>query len=128
MLEMAEAALARRRSPSEVDSSSKESESSEEPEAAFVLLMSAEESENEPKLRAEADEALLSRRRRGTMGESVAALTRAFMVPLRCGIFNNMIDGRERQAIKQCNAQHKRTRYGRHFFFGAIRRFEYTSV
>lgn len=81
MLEMAEAALARRRSPSEVDSSPKESKSSEEPEA-FVLLMSAEESEaNEPKLRVEADEALLSRRRRGTMGESEAALTRAFMVP-----------------------------------------------
>ena len=79
MLEMAEAALARRRSPSEVDSSSKESESSEEPEA-FVLLMSAEESENEPKLRVEAEEALLSRRRRGTMGETEAALTRAFMV------------------------------------------------
>lgn len=72
--------------------------------------MSAEESENEPKLRVEA---LLGRRRRGTMGEPEAALTRAFMVLRR---YCNMIDRKEDE---QC--RHKRTRYMYvwHFSFGA---------
>lgn len=47
--------------------------------------MSAEESDTEPELAAEDDdEAVLSRRGRGTTGES-EALNRAFMVPLLVG-------------------------------------------
>jgi len=82
MLEMVDAALARRRSPSDADSSSKEKSEASSEAAAFVLMSEdiAEESENEPEAAEDDDEVQLSRRRRGKTGESEAALANAFII------------------------------------------------